>query len=718
MSSAQEAPQTETSPWIRIDSEHRVASVGPGFSDVWDHPVGVGMPMAEVFGPRFAPILAAALERAREHGTARSMAYGHGAPPRNLAIAIERSGEPPVFTLTMGPIPSDIGADPQDLFASALRANMTEMIAVFDHAGAIQAYNPPYAAGCAALLGREIRVGDSVFEMIAPGSRSAWKALIDRALAGAAFLEDFEVELAIGVRPTYEISMSPLPRGMGVLLISRNVTAAREEARAAKLRNSILEAIPDALVLLDRTGRIVKARLGATVPTRLAAHALIGRSFRDLPFLPHDVIGPAFESAANGSEPAFCEYRVEIEGVERVRTTTLRRIEGELVLAIIRDVTDERRAAEKLAFTNRLATLGTLAAGVAHDLNNPLHYARMNLEMLRDRGDGDPELEELARYAIDGIDQAAAIVDSLRSVSRHERSSVRSSCDASRAVGTAVRLARAVLGRRARLEVHVNTTARPQVAESELVQVVLNLLLNAADALDPIRAASNRIVVSVDHRDGEGVAVTVADNGPGVPHDHRARIFDAFFTTKPPGQGTGLGLAIASQLVRDAGGRLELSDTEGGGATFTVVLPVEPSGGRGLDGAAAPHAGRRPTPPPSRVARVLLVDDDLRILLSLRRALAGHRVTTVASIGAALDAMAESQFDLVISDVSMPERGGVELWHEVRERWPGRETKLVLMTAGALPPDAPRVEHVLHKPFDTRVLLRMLDEMMSAPRRS
>jgi PAS domain S-box-containing protein len=254
---------------------------------------------------------------------------------------------------------------------------------------------------------------------------------------------------------------------------------------------------------------------------------------------------------------------------------------------VMRDITDQWRQERMLQQRQRLESVGVLAAGVAHEVNNPLAFVRANLTHLGQlaaiapklaQGDGGPPEEELLEMgdvvneSLEGLDRIARIVESLLHFSRpsvEERRPVQ----LSRIAEEALRFAALHRGPPLEVETAFAADMPPvQASEDRLIQVVLNLLLNARQSLAGRTDAWIRVEVATE---GTSAVLRVRDNGPGVPLEVRDRIFDPFFTTRPPGEGTGLGLAIAFDIVREHAGSLEL-EPQGAGACFVLRLPLAP----------------------------------------------------------------------------------------------------------------------------------------------
>jgi PAS domain S-box-containing protein len=247
------------------------------------------------------------------------------------------------------------------------------------------------------------------------------------------------------------------------------------------------------------------------------------------------------------------------------------------VLALTRDVSERRALEERILQQDRLATVGTLATGVAHELEAPLAALGRDLAgALAHLPEGDDperlaELRQRLADAEDGVRRVAAITGDLLALSSTDDTPA--PMDVRRALEGALKLVRADLGRRARLELALDELPPVEGNAARLSQVFLNLMINATQAL-PARPLEENLVRVTARVDGDQVQIEVRDNGPGIPEGILSRIFEPFFTTKPTGVGTGLGLAVSRTLVDAMGGRLEARNLAEGGAAFVVILPV------------------------------------------------------------------------------------------------------------------------------------------------
>jgi signal transduction histidine kinase len=250
------------------------------------------------------------------------------------------------------------------------------------------------------------------------------------------------------------------------------------------------------------------------------------------------------------------------------------------------DVTERKRLQTRLAIADRMVSIGTLAAGVAHELNNPLAYVLGNidfsLERLRAIG-ADEGVREALRECATALQEARAGGAKMREIVGHMRLFSRAEEDlrAPVQIGAALRAALALadheIRHRARIVLELAPVPPVLANESRLSQVFLNLLINAAQAIPEGHVDRNEIRVTVRVEEPGRVQIAVRDTGSGIAPEHRARLFDPFFTTKPVGIGTGLGLSICHGIVTALGGEIDVESEVGKGSTFRMTLPAAPA---------------------------------------------------------------------------------------------------------------------------------------------
>jgi signal transduction histidine kinase len=358
----------------------------------------------------------------------------------------------------------------------------------------------------------------------------------------------------------------------------------------------ILATLPEGVALLRLDGRVRSCNPGLAalldLPTDEIEGMAIAELVRGLDLEPH-------EPVANRS----CLLRRRSGEVLPVAvSTSLLRDKQGLPLGLVLALSDQREVTllrQRLVTSGRLAAVGELAAGVAHEINNPIAFVRANLGALgtlleKLAREPDPEAlaegRELVEESLDGVDRVSAIVRDVRGLA-HPTSDRREAVSLPRLLDSVLRVAAPQVRERARVERDYGPVPRVRGAPPELQQVFLNLVVNAAQAVD----GGGCIVVST-RTDGDRAVVEVADDGPGIPEDVVDRIFDPFFTTKPVGEGCGLGLAISYQIVRGHDGDLSVRPRPGGGTCFEVRLPVDASGqASDEDGPEGPSPGARPS---------------------------------------------------------------------------------------------------------------------------
>jgi PAS domain S-box-containing protein len=352
-------------------------------------------------------------------------------------------------------------------------------------------------------------------------------------------------------------------------------------------------------------------------------------------------------------------------------------------LVVAHDMRERKRLEAALSARDRMVTVGILAAGVGHEINNPLLFITMNLEFLAEeiRAIGkrarhariDPALASIAE-AQQGAERIRKIVRGLHTFARGEREEA-TELDVLSVLETSLSLTRNELRHHVRVVKNFHPVPHVYADESRLAQVFINLLVNAAHAMRQRPLEPNVITVSTSVGSRDTAVVEIRDNGPGMTSDVRTRVFEPFFTTKPIGEGTGLGLAIAYDIVVAAGGRITCESEPGAGTTFRIELPPHRH-------SLLPRETKAATPKPSRRGRVLVVDDDPVVAASLTRLLrADHDVDCAADgVEALAKLSAHASYDVVLCDVMMPRMAAAELYARVVRDQPTMASRFVFMT--------------------------------------
>lgn len=428
------------------------------------------------------------------------------------------------------------------------------------------------------------------------------------------------------------------------------------------------------------------------------------------------------ERGANGTALALEGTVAPIMHSERVLGAVL----------VLHDVTEQRRHDEQLALTDRLSSLGTLVASVAHEINNPLAYTLGNLGLAGSelerikRQSSDPSLITVLdrvirslRDAEDGAGRVANTVKELRAFGRMEERSKRP-VDPRACVDWAIRLTSNQLLHQARLLTSMREVPNVLANELKLSQVVVNLLTNAVQALTGERE-ENEVRVSTWTDETGAAVIEVEDNGRGMSEEVRLSVFDPFFTTKAPGYGTGLGLSICRTIVAGFGGQISLESAPGKGSRFRVSLPAcaEQPGASDDAPASTPTPTRLSTPPPRATPRVLVIDDEPMIRTLVTRVLSGNfQVTSAEGVRAALAELNATQaFDAILCDLMMPGESGMDFFGVVRRLYPDLIGRVAFITGGAVTPDTSKfletaARPVLNKPFDAETLTTFVEQLV------
>jgi PAS domain S-box-containing protein len=421
--------------------------------------------------------------------------------------------------------------------------------------------------------------------------------------------------------------------------------------------------------------------------------------------------------------------------------------------AIIRDITDRRRLELQLQLADRMASVATLSAGVAHEVNNPLSYVLANVDYALSHLEPLPadlgEIRKALEDARGGAARVAQIVRDLRTFSRAGEAE-RTEVDVRRVLQSAVTLAQTEIRQRAQLSMELGPVPPVLGNAHRIGQVFLNLLANAAQAIPPGNPERHLVQASTSVAPDGRVQVEIADTGAGIPAEVLPRIFDPFFTTRPIGKGLGLGLAIVHGIVTDLGGEVAVRSEPGGGSIFTVLLPAT-QGASGpirplitpgamlplpvrpavappptaADAAEVPSPAAPPvaTPEPADGRDILVIDDEPLVGRAITRMLVPpHRVVFVGSAAEALTLLATGSFDTILCDLMMPDMTGMALYERLLAEAPAHADRMVFLTGGAFTPEAAEfLERVpnarLEKPFTPAQLRAAVAALAGAPRR-
>ncbi len=506
---------------------------------------------------------------------------------------------------------------------------------------------------------------------------------------------------------------------------------ARLEEQVRELR-AALEDAAEGICRIDLDGRVISVNRAFTRLMGASAEESTGGSWEalvhpdDRETLSADLRGGAekVEREVRGLRADGATFEMQLSIVPVLEPNPSRPV-GKGHYFFIRDLSDRKRMENQLIFAGRMAAVGTLAAGVAHEINNPLAYIVANIDFARHQlttvasrlsrsaAGGGPahvldETGEALTEARQGAERVRNIVRDLRVFARGDEDQS-GPVAIRRVLDSSINIAWNEIRHRARLVKDYGDTPMVEGNESRLGQVFLNLLLNAAHAIPEGETERNEIRVSTRTDPGGRAVVEVRDSGMGIPQEIRERIFDPFFTTKPASEGTGLGLWICSGILTALGGEVRVDSEIGRGSTFRVTLPP----------AVMETPGDLANPPaPEAVAqggKLLVIDDEPMILGALRRSLSGeYNVTCVGDGRKALDRLrAGERYELILCDLMMPEMTGMDLFAELERLAPEQAARMVFVSGGAFTPRAreflERVPNArVEKPIDLSNLRQLL----------
>lgn len=470
----------------------------------------------------------------------------------------------------------------------------------------------------------------------------------------------------------------------------------------------LIHDLADGVVSLDLEGVILSVNPAIERMIKQPASDIVGRHFWTLPLISTaslPMLRSNFEKLIGGESFRDVEVHIEVEDEIRILEASprlFRRAEGELeISATIRDVTERMKAAEELAQlearlqeSRRLEALGRLAGGIAHDFNNWLTLIVANAELLRDEIGENEELASISEAA----HRSTALTHQLLTFARRQVTEPQLLEVASNIELLAPMLER-MAGHAVTLTTIIETRDPVLIDPTQFEQVVMNLVLNAAEATDDggeveLRAFTKLIAGQ------PWVCIDVKDDGPGVSPKQQAHLFEPFYTTKETG--TGLGLATVHGVVTAAGGDVRLLPSTSG-AHFRVRLPL-------ADG----EIEDAPTQSQTVGGRVLIVDDDDRVRRTVARVLErDFDIETAPSGAVALDVLSRESFDVVLSDIRMPQMSGTELLQAIRERHP--DLPVILMSGYAQEKelmDSVEADAFIAKPFSPTMLREMVSGVL------
>lgn len=559
-------------------------------------------------------------------------------------------------------------------------------------------------------------------DLLHPDSRAEVAASL--AAPGGAQVVECDARFVLGAHEPWVRLRGQVLRGEGgrplrITGTAVDVTRAKQREQALARTAQVFEHVADAAVVTDGEGRVVALNeraaqaFGARLPAARGHDVFSVVGVRE----PEATRQVALDAVAKAGRWVAARNLKAGDDVHPYEVTAFALKDGAEPVGLaflFRDVSEQRQLEVRLDQLDRLSSLGTLSAGIAHELNNPLSYvlanARVVFEKLHDHP--DEEVRDALADLMEGSMRIASIVGDLRAFSRADAQLDTQPTNVAAVIESARKVTAKLVDARATFSVDVTGPVLVEAFEPRLVQVLVNLVINAAQAIPERASARGHIQVKVAPVDG-GVAIDVIDDGEGMTAEVQRRVFDPFFTTRPVGFGAGLGLAVCHGVVTAMGGTLTVKSAPGEGSTFRVWLKK-----------AQPRAAEAPTPVPFAVGerrlKVLLIDDEPLVLKALQRILKAHEVTTSNAVRAALQRIeAGEHFDVVVCDLMMPERTGIDLYEHLQAHSPELAGRVVFMTGGAFTERAERFlkevpNRQLLKPVDATTLRQVVLEVADA----
>ena len=500
----------------------------------------------------------------------------------------------------------------------------------------------------------------------------------------------FECAVARGSGERRRVSATTTPirhggRVTGVLVLARDVTEHRERdaalARSEARYTDLVESASDAIFTVDRDGNFTSVNRALEIATGKSRAELLGAHFNTvIDARDREECGQTLLDALQGRRERRELRYLDGNGVARPGAMLASPVtEGDTVvgaMGVVRDVGEEKLLVEQLVQQEKLAAIGQLVSGVAHELNNPLASVMAFSQLVLTSVHNDEERDDALRTINGEAKRAAKIVSNLLTFAR-QHPPQRTTTSVNDVLATVLEMRRYVLRVHGiELEERLDPNVpRIWADQFQLQQVFLNLIGNAEQALRDW-PGEHRIHATTEVRGGR-ILVTVRDSGPGIPAAEIDRVFNPFYTTKAIGKGTGLGLSVSDGIIREHGGsiRVEARDQ---GASFVVDLPIIAPPG------AEPIGGAEPVVHPSgdRALTMLVVDDEPAIRSAIVRYFGGlgHTVDAAGS-GAEAYALLESRrYDALLLDLRMPDTSGDAIYRDLLERDPTHASRVIFLT--------------------------------------
>lgn len=467
---------------------------------------------------------------------------------------------------------------------------------------------------------------------------------------------------------------------------------------------------------------------------------LIGRSVLDIvhPDDQESVLQRISQITANKSAVPALRQRLRHKDGHSISTeifgTSLVFDKQPSVLVIARDLSAQVEFETRMMQMDRMVAIGTLAAGVAHEINNPLTFVVGNLELIEDdlkqleslrTSSADEkqaaifsELAQLVSEASDGSERIRRTVQDLSALAHDHQASDPEVVKLADVVKAAIRLSSTQTKHRAKLNTEIATGLYFRGHASKITQVVINLLVNAAQSIPLGHVSENHIDLRAFTKE-QMLCLQIQDTGTGIAPEVLNTIFDPFVTTKQVGEGTGLGLAISRQIVTDHGGHIEVESQPDEGSCFSIFLPLAQAPGSAQKEQKTASFEKDPEKSSADKLKVLIIDDEDSVRQTLSRMLKNHaQVDSAASVAEALTMLKHNaNYDLLICDLIMPQQTGMDMYQHLLDKWPQLIARLVFISGGTFSDEArdfieKTKSPMLAKPFKKKSLLALLPEQI------
>jgi PAS domain S-box-containing protein len=532
--------------------------------------------------------------------------------------------------------------------------------------------------------------------------------------------EGLNRSLVISAEPLVETESGTI----GVVCTARDLSELRKAEAEARERQSLLtniiESVREPICAIDTRGRFLWSNTATMSTIGYNPEELIGKSFLDLIYShDHELAMESFNEALAGSARSYeARYQTKESEVRYALIDNAPLVQGDKttgVLWIARDITEQKQQRAKAAQADKLRALGQLASGVAHDFNNAL-AAILGRTQLMTRQITDGKVKRNLDIIQTAAEDAAATVRRIQTFARQNTDKQFELLNVANLLRDSIEITRTrweneALMRGLNITVELKTNGDFYIAgqASELREVFINLIVNAVDAMPK----GGRMLISCHERDGK-IVLRFKDNGTGMSEEVRERIFEPFYTTKGM-QGTGLGLAVSYGIIERHDGSISVTSEIGKGTTFEIELPI----------VEYTKAVVKETPGfiemPS--LHILVIDDEdfVRDTLADMLEALGHKVVAVDGGASAFNEMSKQHFDIVFTDLSMPQIDGWEVAHFIRSQW--NDTSIVMVTgygAGVQSPngEADLIDGVIGKPFDFDQVNETISQVMLNPKRT